>query len=233
MATSPEPKPIEPAKTPKSRNAQDKKMENDLIAINQTLRASVADAEAGPQLAEGGYSVTELNRVLTDLYPPAYNGFVNRQDADANQAGASAAYKAAEKSTRTFYRKLRGFAKSAFLKDPQGRVALGLEGREPVDFQNFIAAANRLVDEGLKSTYAEKLARKTVTAAKLQDLRARLDTLLATKQAQTDAIEAAPRATAVRDAAVKALFDWYAEFKAFALVQFQDRPDILKRLGLK
>jgi len=233
MATSPEPKPIEPAKTPKPRNAQDKKMENDLIAINQTLRACVADAEAGPQLAEGGYSAAELNRVLEELYPPAYNGFVNRRDADANQSGASAAFKAAEKSTRTIYRKLRDFGKAAYLKDPQGRTALGLGGREPVDFQNFVAAVSLFVDEGLKSPYAEKLARKTVTAAKLQDLRAKLDTLLTAKQAQTDAIEAAPRATAVRDAAVKVLFDWYAEFKAFALVQFQDRPDILKRLGLK
>jgi hypothetical protein len=95
MATSPEPKPIEPAKTPKHRNAQDKQMENDLIAINQSLRASLADAEAGPQLAEGGYPATELNRVLEELYPPAYDGFVSRQDADANQAGATAAFKAA------------------------------------------------------------------------------------------------------------------------------------------
>jgi hypothetical protein len=208
-------------------------MENDLIAINQTLRASLADAEAGPQLAEGGYPTGELNRVLEDVYKPAYDGFVSRQDADANQAGATAAFKAAEKSARAFYRRLRGYAKAAFLKDPQGRIALGLEGREPADFQNFVGAAGRLVDEGLKPPYAEKLARKTVTAAKLQDLRTRLEALLAAKQAQTNAIEAAPRATSVRDAAVKELFDWFAEFKAFALVQFQDRPDILGRLGLK
>ena len=224
--------PVEPKK-PRKYSAQDKKMENDLIAIQQTLRASLSDAEAAPQLAEGGYSADELKRVLENIYQAAYTGFVDRQDADANQVGATAAFKVAEKSARALYRKLRGYGKAAFLKDPQGRVALGLEGREPADFQNFILAANRLVDEGLKPPYAEKLARKTVTEAKLHELRAKLDALLVVKQTQTNAIEAAPRATAVRDTAAKALFDWYAEFKAFAVVQFQDRPDILGRLGLK
>ncbi|MFN8598525.1 MAG: hypothetical protein U0559_20370 [Anaerolineae bacterium] len=165
--------------------------------------------------------------------PAALDGFTARQDADANQAGATAAFRAAEKSARGLYRKLRGYGKAVFLKDPQGRAALGLDGREPADFQNFIGAAARLVDEGLKPPYAERLARKTVTAAKLQDLRARLDALQATKQAQINAIEAVPRATAVRDAAAQDLFAWFAEFKAFSLVQLQERPDILKRLSLK
>jgi hypothetical protein len=32
---------------------------------------------------------------------------------------------------------------------------------------------------------------------------------------------------------VKALTDWLAEFKTFARAQFKDRPDVLKRWGIK
>ncbi len=51
-------------------------------------------------------------------------------------------------------------------------------------------------------------------------------------QAQTEAISAVPQATAKRDAAAKALFDWLAEYKQFARTQFKDQPAVAQRLLL-
>jgi hypothetical protein len=119
------------------------------------------------------------------------------------------------------------------MKDPVGRQFVGLDGREPDSLPNFIGAARKLTASGSKPGYAEKLAKKGVTAAKLADLNAKLDALEAADAAQEAAKAAAPKATAKRDASAQELADWVAEFKTFAKAQFKDRPDILKRWGLK
>ena len=71
-----------------------------------------------------------------------------------------------------------------------------------------------------------------MTAAKLSDFAGKLDDWKAANQAQTDAIEAVPDATAARDAAAKTLFDWLAEYKQFARTQFKEQPVLAKRLLL-
>ena len=232
MSDLPESQPIEPAPTPKRRSAQDKKMENDLIATGQLIAALQAETEAAPELAEGGYTAEELTRAL-GVQQAAFAAYLARTEADAAQVDATAAFKAADKAARAAYKKLRGLAKSAFLKNPAGRVALRLEGREPTDLQNFIAAAETLAAEGQKPLQADALQHKGVTTVKLQDLQTKVAALKAADQAQNAAIQHAPRTTTLRDAALKELNDWLVEFKAFARAQFVERPDLLKRWGVK
>ena len=124
-------------------------------------------------------------------------------------------------------------AKAAFLNDPDGRSQLGLAGVEPVPLNNLIGAIEALIERGAKPEYAARLAKKAVTPAKLADLAAKLAALKAADQAQEEAKRAAPLATAARNAAAQELAAWVREFKAFAKAQFSDRPDLLKRWGLK
>ena len=230
---STEPKPSTPA-APKPRgkySAQDKKLANDLSLAEQTILAALGNAEAAPLLAEGGYTPEGLQAGLT-LQRVAMQAYIARQEADAGQIVAIRAFKAADKAARSTYTKLRGFGKSAFMKDAAGREALGLGGAEPKDQQKFLTAATALIGQGKKEPYATKLAKKSVTAAKLDDFAAKLDAWKEAAQMQTDAIEAVPEATAARDAAAKALFDWLAEYKQFARTQFKNQPAIAKRLLL-
>ena len=210
---------------------QDKKLANDISLAEQQLTTALSDAEAAPLLAEGGYTTAELQRG-SDLQIAALKAYIVRQDADANQVAATKALNAAEKAARAAYTRLRGFARSAYLKDPVGRTALGLDGREPQDQQKFLTAGRALIEEGRKEPYASRLAVKGVTAAKLDDFEAKLNAFVAADQTQAAAIAAVPVATAARDAAARALFDWLAEYKQFARTQLKDQPAIAKRLLL-
>ena len=230
MSTEPNTTPKEQP-SPKPRSAQDKRLANDLSLAEQTILAALGNDEAAPLLAEGGYTPVELQAGLA-LQKAAMQAFIARQQADAQQIAASRDFKAADKAARSTYTRLRGFARSAFMKDAAGREALGLGGTEPKDQQRFLTAATALVEQGKDEPYATKLAKKSVTAAKLTDFAAKLDAWKVADQAQTDAIEAVPDATAARDAAAKTLFDWLAEYKQFARTQFKAQPTMAGRLLL-
>jgi hypothetical protein len=230
MATDPVTPPAEkPA--PKPRSPQDKRLANDLTLSEQMIQAALTDEEAAPGLAEGGYTPVELRVGLT-LQKAALLAFIARQEADGQQIAAAKAFDAADRAARTTFTKLRGFARSAFMNDAAAREALGLSGREPQDQQNFITAATALVEQGKVEPYAAKLAKKSVTPAKLDDFAAKLTAWKTANQAYTAAIAAVPEATAKRDAAAKTLFDWLAEYKQFARTQFKGQPGIIKRLLL-
>ena len=230
MADEPQSAP-EPAPAPKRRSAQDKKMEADIIGAEQLINALQAEQEVKAELAEGGYAPEELSRVLL-VQKKAFNDYLAHGEAEGAQKASTRAMQAAERSVRTTYRQLRGLGKAAFMKDPNGRQQLRLDGREPDSLPNFIGAARALAQTGLKPEYAAKLAKKGVTAAKLAALSSQLDALEAADLAQETAKAAAPKARLQRDTAAQELFDWVAEFKLFAKSQFKDRPEVLKRWGI-
>jgi hypothetical protein len=231
MADEPQQPPSEPKPAPKPRSPQDKKLANDIALAERQIKTALANAEAGPLLADGGFTPDELNNGL-GLQRAAFEAFVARQEADGAQVAATRAFKEADKAARKTYTKLRGFARTAVMKDAAARAALGLSGREPTDLQNFLIAAEALVTQGAKPEFATLLAKKTVTAAKLEDLKTKLDALKAADQAQEAAKSAVPKATQARDDAAKVLFEWLSGYEAFVRMQFQDRPDIAKRLML-
>jgi hypothetical protein len=229
MTSEPTTNPVEkPAARP--RSAQDRKMERDIIAAGQLAGILPTETELAADLAEGGYTTVELTRFGT-LQQKALADFVTQGQVEAEQKAATQNYQAADKAARAAYAKLRGLGKSAFMKDPVGRQFVGLDGREPDGLQSFLGAARKLTMSGKEPGYAEKLAKKGVTAAKLSDLGAKLDALEAADAAQEAAKAAAPKARARRDQSAKELFDWVSEFKVFAKAQFKDHPDALKRWG--
>lgn len=222
----PEPKP-----TPKRRAAQNRQMEADVIAGEILINALKAEQEVQAELEEGGYGTAELTRA-TAVQKTAWSTFVIQGQAEGAQTAATRLMRTAERSVWTSYRLLRGLGKSAFMKDPDGRRQLRLDGGEPVGLKNLIGAARALADSGSQPEFAAKLAKKGVTAAKLAALNSKVDALVAADQAQEAAKVAAPKARKQRDADAQELFDWVAEFKMFAKNQFKDRPDVLKRWGI-
>ena len=70
------------------------------------------------------------------------------------------------------------------------------------------------------------LARRGYNQAAIEAEQARLDAVTQTNSAHETAKAAAVRATTDRDAAAKALDDWWAEFRAVAQVALKDRPDL-------
>lgn len=236
MTTEPtnpiEPKPVEvkPARLP--RSPQDKQQAKDIAAAGQTLRAALADADSAGLLAEGGYTPAELTRGL-DLQIAAQAALAEHLAAEGAKDAANKAYLAAVKTLTAAYSKLRGLARSAFLKDTDALTTLGLSGREPRDLAGLLNAADALIRNSSIPAYTEKLARRAVTAPKLQDLQTKVAALQKADRLQEEAQSVAPKVTARRDQAAANLKAWLIEFKAFAKVQFKEQPDVLKSWGLK
>ena len=210
----------EPTSTPESkpvsspRSAQDRKMEKDIIGAEQLARILPTETDLAAELAEGG-SPDRTGAVfsITAAGPGRlYRSRRGRGDTKNRHQNLQSA----DKSARAAYSKLRGLGKSAFMKDPEGRQFVGLDGREPDSLPNFIGAARNLANSGSRPGYAEKLAKKGVTAARLADLSAKLDALEAADAAQEAAKAAAPKARVKRDASAQEISDWIAEFKTFA-----------------
>ena len=229
----PEPEPVTPPVVfkPRKNAAQDKRLANDLTLAEQMLLAALAEEEGADQLSEGGYTPEEI-QVGLGKQRGAMLAFIGRQEADARQIAATEAFNAADKASRTDYTRKRGFAKSAFMKDAAGWKALGLNGSEPKDQQDFITAVTALLEQGKNEQYALRLAKKGVTPVKLAELSKKIDDWKEADQAQNNAIAATIDATAKRDAAARELYDWLAEYKQFARTQFKDQPAIAKRLLL-
>jgi len=231
MTTEPSSQPEEQS-APRVRSAQDKKMEKKLIVAGQLGKALLDETEVSEELKEGSYDQHELLRFM-GMQKKGWDDFVIQGQTAAEQKLATKRFNVVNQSTRKTFTKFRGMGKSAFMKDPEGRQAVGLNGIEPDSLTLLIGAGRKLTAAGGKAEYAEKLAKKGVTAVKLADLGAKLDALEAANQAQEAAKAAAGKALAQRNASAQLVFDWVAEFRTFAKAQFTDRPDVLKRWGIK
>jgi len=240
MSTEPtdpvDPEPVEPKTSRQPRSPQDKQQAKEIAANGQTLDAVIADVGTpGPiadTLAESGYPLPEIQRGQ-GLQVVAQASLSAHLAASGAKDAANKAYLSAEKAFLNVYTTLRGLTRTAFLKNTAALTTLGVSGTQPRDMLGLINAANALLDNASKPEYADKLNQRAVTAAKLQNLRTKLDALKAADQVQEDSKGAASKATVQRDQSAAALKAWMTEFKAFAKIQFKDQPDILKSWGLK
>lgn len=221
---------------PLPRSPQDKRQAREVAAAGQTIRAVIADLQSDQSialaLAEGSYTSDELKRGL-DYQEAAQAALAHHLAVSGAKDTANRIYAAAEKAYIAYFLNLRGLARSAFLKDRDALEKLGIAGIVPRALGDLINAGETLIRNAPLPLYADKLTRRGVTAAKLQNLQARLDDLREADRVQEDAKAAVPSATTQRNTAAAQLNDWLVEFKAFAKVQFKDRPDVLKSWGIK
>lgn len=217
---------------PRRNSPQDKRLLTRLGQSAITVRNSLADADVGPHLVEIGYDPATLKKLI-DLHDAAIAAVTVRQLADGAQTAATKTFNIANKAARTLFKRVRAAARAPFLKDPAALQALGLSGREPIKLADLFTATDNLILAAQDSVYADKLALRGVTPAKLADLKAKIDALKEADRLQEIAIAAAPQATAARDQAADAFLVAFNEYKAAASVQLADHPDIRQRLGLK
>jgi len=228
-----DPVPLPEPQTPQARAAQDRRIAKDISLSEQQIKAGAGEVEAAAELADGGYTPEVFETVAMPLQIVTLDKFAARQAADGAKIAATTAVNVAEKNTWTLFTKDRDLSRSAFLKDPAARKALGLAGRAPQSLDELITAARTLAKEGKgNQLYAVRLASKAVTAARLTQLSAAVDALVEANLAQEAASAAVPQATKERDLAYQALKAWMSEYRAFAKAQLKDRPDVLKRLLL-
>jgi hypothetical protein len=231
-----DPKPIEPKPARQPRSPQDKQQAREIAATGQSIRAVAADAREDPvigaALTQGGFPLTELQRA-GDLHEDAQATLAEHLAVEAIKDEANKTYAAAEKSLTTDYLNLRGLSRSAYLKDRAALENLGISGNAPRSLADLITASELLIRNAPLPLYVAKLTARGVTPARLTALQTRLAALEEADRVQEKALKDVPPVVARRNAAAAALNAWFVEFKAFAKVQFKDRPDLLKRWGLK
>ena len=128
---------------------------------------------------------------------------------------------------------MRKIARAVFKDNATAQGNLGVTGRVPDDQEKFLTLASAAYASALShSTYMTALARRGYNQEAIEAEQARLEAVTQTNSAHETAKAAAVRATTERDAAAKALDDWWAEFRAVAQVALKDRPDFLGLLGL-
>ncbi len=221
---------------PRPRSPQDKRQAREIANTGQSIRAVTADMQEDEAIAmaltEGGYPLAELTRA-DGLQEAAQAALAQHLAINGIKDDANKAYAAAEKTYTALYLNLRGLARSVFLKDRAALTDLGIAGTAPRALADLMNAGETLARNAPLPLYSARLTARGVTATKLQNLNARLAALQEADRVQEAAKGGVPPATAKRNAAAQALSDWFVEFKAFAKVQFKDRPDLLKRWGVK
>jgi len=222
-----------PTPAPKrARASQDQALANKINQYRTSLTSAQGNAELVTLLQPRGYDGEALAAGLS-LCDAAQAAFNARQDAQAAQKQAAKAAGAADEAARAGFNDFRKIARAVFKDNASAQGNLGVTGRVPDDQEKFLTLASAVYTSALShSTYMTALARRGYDQAAIEAEQARLDAVTQTNSAHETAKAAAVRATSDRDAAAKALDDWWAEFRAVAQVALKDRPDFLGLLGL-
>ncbi len=219
------------AKTRQKRAEQDQAMANDISAALATLQTLRDDGEVSAVLAERGYDGAAADEAIATLHEPAQAAYEARAAAMAKADGTQDLLDAAAVTERKDFADYRETARAVFPAS-DAKVALGLNGRTPPDLQKFLTAAKASYAAGKKAPYAEKLARRGYTAARIDAELAGIKLVGDLSSAAASAAGAAKKATADRDVAFKALKAWMGEFRRIAKRALRERGDLLTKLGL-
>jgi len=214
------------------RSSQDQALANRINQYRTTLTTAQANPELLDLLRPRGYDEVAFGVGLSRC-DAAQTTFTARQNAIADRQEAAAAEKAARQAARDGFTDWRKTVRAVFRTNPAAQTALGATGRVPADQEKFLTLANASYTTALEnSDYQTALTNRGYDPPAIQAEQAKLQALLQTSAAHEAAKGAAVRATAERDAAAKAMDEWWFEFRAIAQVALKDRPDLLIGLGL-
>ena len=230
MTDSPIPQPAEPpAKKPHA--AQDQATANLINTCRTSLTAAGGHAALLALTGSRGYDAAGLAEGLAACNL-AQDKFNARQIAMDNKRVAAKALKVADAAARTGYADFSRIAAKVFQDNPTAKAAVIIPARQIQDQDKFLTTVDGAYNTALaRSTYLAALSKRGYTQAALQAEQAKLQALTQASAANEAALAAATRATTERNAAVKALKTWWAEFYATAQVALKDRPDLLGLLN--
>jgi hypothetical protein len=232
MSDTETPQPEPAPKARRSPASQDQAQANRLNEYRQWLTAGRANADLVSRMSPRGFDDAGLAEGLgrCDTAQAAFNA---RQAAKDALSEAAKEQKRAESEARNGYAAFRKIATPLFKDNATAKAALIVSDRQLDDVQKFLTTIETVYTTALsRVTYLQVLKRRGYDEAGVQAELAKLKVWTQARAGYLAADEAAQRAKAERDAAMKALDAWWAEFKAVAEVTLKDRSDLSGLLGL-
>jgi len=217
-------------KTRRPRGQQDQEIANRLSDRMPRLLAALANAELVRFMTPRGFDAAGMGEGVT-RGNDAQAAF-NARAAALNAADtASRLRKAAEATARTGYAGFRKIAGGVFKTNPTARAAVTFTDRQLADQQKFLTNIDGVYNTVLtRSTYLAALGKRGYDEVGVKAELAKLKAMVQSAADSEAARQAADRTLALRNTAVQAFDDWWAELIAVAEVALKDRPDLLKML---
>ncbi len=192
--------------------------DDEIIAALEPLGVSAARRTEGTTLLSGAVEAVEEADTLS-----------------AKQLAATKAFADGFKARKVLHGDLAKVCRAIFATEPAALVQLGLSGRTPAAFAEFVRAAEKLYTVALTgpAELGAKLATYGYPAARLESEKEQILALRTEKAAQETAKSASQDATVSQSGALKALAAYVAQTKKLARVALKSRPQLLERLGIK
>ncbi len=219
-------------KAPRSRAAQDQALANRTNEIRTKVIAARGTTELLTLMKTRGVEAAEFDAGLSKC-DAVQATFDARQAAIIAARDAGKVLKAADVAARSGYVDFRKIAQRVLKDNPTAKAALCLPERLLQDQQKFLTDVETAYNSGLShSTYLRALTTRGYDAAAIQAELAKLKALVQAGADLDSAQKAATRATADREAAARAMDEWWADLCPVAEVALKGRPDLLGLLGL-
>jgi len=220
------PEPTTPSTPPVSAPKVHHNVQNKIITAYVTdadrfLTTASTDTEIQPILAEHGYDAAEF-AIGTGLVATASGGVAKPQEKLGGRKGAVDELHLSANGARDAYAAFREIARAA-LPDQADRVALGLTGDVPEDFQRFVTAAHTSYTNAGKPAYTVK-TKRNYAPARLTTLLANLESFTDDKSKKDEAAGEALDSTGERNDAYVALRAYMKELKGVARGALRGNP---------
>ena len=196
------------------------------------LDNALTDASLLDALGAFGYDEATLQEGQT-LLEAAQDAQQTMTTAYGDQFAATDAVEAAYDAAHAVYMRHVKIARVALKNERGAAEALKLTGDRKQTLSGWLDQARTFYDNALADADVQDalgqfgIASEDLTAAQAQ-VEAVADVNSTQEQEKGDAQDA----TAARDAAVDALDDWMADFRAIARVALEDQPQQLEKLGI-
>jgi hypothetical protein len=165
------------------------------------------------------------------LVQAASGGVARRQEKLGGKKDAVDELHLSAQGAREAYANFREIARASF-PDPGDRIALGLTGDVPEDFQRFVTAAHTSYTNAGKPAFAAKMKKRNYPPDRLATLLQNLENFTHDKSKKDEAAGEAIDSTEERNDAYDALRAYLKELKGVARGALRGKPGLRAKLEL-
>lgn len=198
------------------------------LAIENFLKETILQTF----LAEYGYDVARV-QVGKDKLVQVEELDRQQEVAESKQIGATKAFRAAWKKAKIPYMRYIKIARKLFKRGTEAYDSLGLVGLRKTDFSGWYEQAAYFYKNALENpVILAQFALYNITVEKLQAGLLLVEEANTADQLQESLKGEAQDITEARDAALKDLQEWLSPFYTAARISFEDRPQLLEKMGI-
>lgn len=208
-----------------------KRIDERLGKIKLALDGAASD-EAQIELSQFGYPKTEIN-VGANLYEDTYTKHEKQKKEYGEQFAATDNLSIARHAANTVYMKNLAIARVVFRNSRNEQEALMLNGNRKQGYTGWVEQTSVFYKNALDSQpIMDALAKKGLTKAKLEAGMALVAKTEEANAKQSKEQSEAVKATADRDHALDVLEKWFADFRDICVAVLDDKPELIRRMGL-